>query len=401
MKKLSTTSLAEIIKASPTECTDATITGVSIDSRTTKSGDCFFAILGENFDGHDYISDAFAKGAACVVASRNNAENILKVENPTKALGDLARWYRQQNNFKVIAITGSVGKTTVRHITHHVLSQYFRVTQSPKNFNNDIGLPLTLLQADPKDQIVIAELGTNCPGDIDYLTRIALPDIALITNVYPAHLERLHDIQTITQEKLSITNGMKPDGTLIINANCQRLLEVCKNKNLKFSTFGDFPVEDTPIELPLPGPGNIENAFAAWAICNRFEITIDDFAKAMKTLPTLPMRAELLQTGTLTIINDCYNANPASMKNALNILDNLDTDKNRRLVFICGDMAELGTQTEKLHTELGETIADTSVSLLMTVGDHAKIAADTAKKKNPNNLTIKCFKDTLSACNNL
>ena len=445
MKKYSIADLARIIKASAFSVFSPPFhgglraqrdiqyavqyfTGVSIDSRTTKPGDCFFAIPGENFDGHDYVLDAFAKGAVCAVVSKDTDSKkfpgnyILKIEDTVKALGDFARKYRRQASFKVVAITGSVGKTTTRHIAYHVLSRHFRVFQSPKNFNNNIGLPLTLLGADPQDQIVIAELGTNHPGEIGYLTRIAGPDITVVTNVHPAHLEGFGDLETIIEEKLSIAEGLSQDGILIINTdlvkwlNGDRLIHKIitfgksdnadyRVSNITFDALGSrFAINGTKVHLPLPGPGNVENALAACAVCNQLGLTIDDFAQAVKTLPPLSMRAELLQIGTLTVLNDCYNANPASMKNALEILANLGSTQKRRLVFICGDMAELGRQTELLHAELGASIAKARVQLLLAVGKFAKITVQAAKKTANSirhDLQIECFEDTFLACNNL
>jgi len=438
MKNFSIADLSGIIKAHPMNRVSATgrpvesienressFTGVSTDSRTAKPGDCFFAIAGDNFDGHDYVADAFAKGAVCAVVSDGvEGAPVLKVEDTTKALGDFARHYRRQAGYKVVAITGSVGKTTTRQIAYHVLSQHYRVFQAPKNFNNSIGLPLTLLGADPKDQIVIAELGSNYPGEIAYLTRIALPDVAVITSVCPAHLAGFGDLQTIIQEKLSISDGLKPDGVLIINADFDQLVSACKAKGTRFCTFGKsdgchyqarnitpagfgsrFTIDGSQVYLPLAGPGNVENALAAWAVCSQFGLTIEDFAQAAKTQPALSMRAEPLQIGTLTVLNDCYNANPASMKNALDILaelpTSLDSAAKRRLVFICGDMAELGRQAEHLHAELGASIVEAGVQLLIAVGRFAKIAAEAAKRSAEDDLQTKCFDDTLSACNNL
>ncbi len=433
MKKFSIADLAQAIKVNPVRNTHV-FTSVSTDSRTTKPGDCFFAIAGENFDGHDYISDALAKGAVCAVVSKDipvgkpTDKPILKVEDTIKALGDFAGEYRRQSSFKVVAITGSAGKTTTRQIAYQALSQCFRVYQSPKSFNNNIGLPLTLLGAEADDQIVIAELGSNHPGEIAHLTRIAAPDVAVVINVHPAHLEGFGSLQTIIQEKLSISEGLTPDGILIINADFDRLVNACRAKGTKFVTFGKsdgsdyqahnisyeasasrFTVDSTEVYLPLPGPGNVENALAAWAVCSQFDMDIDDFAQAVKTLSPASMRAELLQIGTLTILNDCYNANPASMRNALDILAGLDPARKRRLVFICGDMAELGQQTERLHTELGTYIAQAKVRLLVAVGKFAKITTEAAKTTAEYNsdsheaksLKIKCFEDTISACNNL
>jgi UDP-N-acetylmuramoyl-tripeptide--D-alanyl-D-alanine ligase len=400
--------------------------GVSTDSRSTKAGDCFFAIGGENFDGHDYVADAFAKGAVCAVVSKDiNGKKsagkcLLKVEDSIIALGELAREYRRQAGYKVVAITGSAGKTTTRQIIYHVLSRRFRVYQSPKSFNNQIGLPLTLLGAAADDQIVIAELGSNHPGEIPYLTRIAEPDIAVVTNVHPAHLEGFGDLQTIIHEKLSISEGLKSDGVLIINGDFDRLVDACRAGGIKFITFGKsddcdyragnirpdgpasrFTIDGVEVYLPLAGPGNVENALAAWAVCRQFGLTIDDFAQAIETLSPVSMRTELLQIGTLTVLSDCYNANPASMKNALEILANLDPAGQRRKVFICGDMAELGRQSVSLHAELGTSIAQAGVQLLLAVGKFAKIAAEAAQENADNYLEIKCFEDTVSAYNNL
>jgi len=424
MKKFTVAELAQIIRAAPpTE--DNVITGISTDSRTIQAGNCFFAVPGEKFDGHNYLADAFAKGAACAVISADNAEKaggrcLLKVDDTIKALGDFARHYRQQMNFKVVAITGSVGKTTTRYITHYVLSQHFRCHQSPKSFNNNIGVPLTLLGAAPEDQIIIAELGTNHPGEIGSLTRIAQPDIAVVTNVQPAHLEGLGDLWAIAEEKLSISEGLRPGGVLIINGDIDLLVETCRSRGMKFTTFGKsensdirfssissdglssrFTIEGVEVFLPLAGFGNVENAVAAWSVCRQFGLTIDDFAKAVKTLPPVPMRAELLQIGTLTVLNDCYNANPASMKNALDILTGLGSAKKRRLVFICGDMAELGSQSELLHADLGSAVAQTDIQLLLTVGKLAETTARTAARDARGNLQTKSFDDTLLACNNL
>ncbi|MHC4743450.1 MAG: UDP-N-acetylmuramoyl-tripeptide--D-alanyl-D-alanine ligase, partial [Planctomycetota bacterium] len=303
MKDLSIAELVRIIKAEAPKQT-GTIADVSIDSRKVKPGDCFFAIKGENFDGHDYVADAFAKGASCAVietevkAEGLDSKCILRVNDTIEALGDFAREYRRQVGFKVLAITGSVGKTTTRQIAAHALSRRFRVRQSPKSFNNNIGLPLTLLSAGPQTEIVVAELGSNHPGEIAYLTRIALPDIAIVTSVRPAHLEGFGNIETIVREKLSISEGLGPHGIFIINMD---LAEACRAVRADFLTFGKSPeadyrasqissnglrsrftIDGTEIHLPLPGAGNVENALAAWAACSRLGLKIEDFAEEVR-----------------------------------------------------------------------------------------------------------------------
>jgi len=424
MLGFSIANLARICKVHsiPPEYTELAFRGVSIDSRTSKAGDCFFAIEGENFDGHDYVGEAFAKGAVCAVVSKNiDAKKaaggcLLRVKNTIKALGELGREYRRQAGFKVVSITGSVGKTTTRQMIYHVLSRRFRVHQSPASFNNHIGLPLTLLGANPDDQIVITELGSNHPGEIAHLTRLAEPDIAIVTNVHPAHLEGFGDLQTIVQEKSSIAEGLKPDGIFIINGDIDSLVNACRDKGTPFKTFGQsedcdyrtknirsdgtvsrFMIDDTEIVLPLAGPGNIENALAAWAVCHSLGLGIEDFARAMETLPPVSMRSEIVQIGSLTVLNDCYNANPASMRNALRTLAQLDPRRQRRRVFICGDMAELGRHAEPLHRELGQTIVEAKVGVLLAVGPLAKIAAEAAQASADDDLQVKCFANAHSA----
>jgi len=427
MKSLPVGVLARVIGSEPAAEIDIELTGVSTDTRTLKAGDCFFAITGEHFDGHSFVTEALCKGAACAVVERP-AENpdpahkaILQVPDTIRALGDLARAYRRMNAFKVVAITGSVGKTTTRQIVHHVLGRRFRVHQAQRSFNNNIGLPLTLLSAGPQDEVIVAELGANHPGEIAGLTRIAQPDIAVVTNTHPAHLEGFGDLATIIREKLSIAEGLADTGVLIVNGDIVPLVAACRNMGRPFGTFGKsagvdyraervtcraldstFEICGRPVRLPLPGPGNVENALAAWAICDQFGLTVEHFATALESLPAVSMRAETLQIGTLTVLNDCYNANPASMKNALAMLRNLraccDSNHHRRLVFICGEMAELGSQTQALHAELGTAVAEAGVDLLVTVGESPRTTARVAQETAGHDLQIKCFDSTISAC---
>jgi UDP-N-acetylmuramoyl-tripeptide--D-alanyl-D-alanine ligase len=436
MKKLSIENLVIIIKAGhKTLGTNCDVTDVSTDSRSIKPGDCFFAISGDNFDGHNFLADVFDKGAVCAVVSKDipagkfPGKAILRVSDTIKALGDLASWYRKDCKFKVVAITGSAGKTTTRQITHHVLSRHFKVFQSPKSFNNFIGLPLTLLGAEPNQEIIIVELGSNHLGEIEYLTRIASPDIAVVTNVYPAHLAGFGSVGKIAEEKLSIAKGLASSGALIINADCPPLLDTARRAGLIFKTFScsasadytardisvgplasELTIDGVPVEVPLPGRGNVENALAAWAICSNLGITVAQFADAIKTISPASMRTEMLKIGSLTVISDCYNANPASMKNALDILTNLaGSQKNRaacpgeaqrRRVFICGDMAELGDSEQSLHLQLGEQIAKAGVNLLITLGNLAAVAAESAKKTSPG-IETHSFTNNTDLCNNL
>ena len=426
MNEFPVNSLADIISAQVNNASvEKTFIGVSTDTRTLKPGECFFAIKGELLNGADYLDDAFERGAACAVVDEDAdissfpADEILTVKSSLKALGDFAQWYRNEHDFKVIAITGSVGKTTTKNIIYHILSKKFRTYQAPKNYNTLTGLPLSILDADRNDQILVLELGTNQPGEIAALSKIASPDIALITTVQPSHLEGFDNLENIAEEKTSIALGLKENAPLIINSDCSMLLKTCQNKNLKFITFGrsfhadfraeniifnetssTFIIQNTTVHLPIPGLGAVENTIAAWAVCSQLDITIEEFADALKSIKTVPMRTQVEKAGDLTIINDCYNANPASMKNALEILCTFKRTGNQRLVFICGDMAELGEQSEKLHAELGQVIADSRLDLIVAVGALAKIAAEQAAFLNQN-MQTKYFPDSAAACNNL
>lgn len=426
MKRFSISKLAEIVNAEPSGDTRGLVSGVSTDSRTIRRGDCFFAIQGQHFDGHNYLSDAFDKGAACAVVERAvqpgsfGTAAVLKVDSAVRALGELAGWYRRSCDYKVIAITGSVGKTTTRQITSYVLSRHYRTFQSPASFNNNIGLPLTLLGAGTDDEVVVAELGSNHPGEIAALGRIAQPDIAVVTNVHPCHLAGFGSLERIVQEKLSIADWLRQGGDLIIGADYPQLVSACRQKGIEFTGFGRkngcdiratrvscdsstsrFFVDDTELCLPLLGTGNVDNALAAWAVCRQMGLGIGDFARALPNLPAVSMRCELFETGTLTVLNDCYNANPASMRNALDVLVCLCSGRNRRRVFICGDMAELDSQAETLHVQLGRSIAQADVQLLLAVGPLARIAGESATEIAGGSLTVEYFADAGSVCNNL
>jgi UDP-N-acetylmuramoyl-tripeptide--D-alanyl-D-alanine ligase len=399
----------------------ATVSSVSVDSRTIRAGDCFFAVKGENFDGHDYVGQALAKGATCAVVEREAGPggNILKVGNTVKALGALAKWYRSEKGFKVVAITGSAGKTTTREMAYHVLRRHFSCIQAPKSFNNAIGLPLTILSADEDHEIVIVEIGSNAPGQIVALTAIAAPDIAVVTNIWPAHLEGFGNVEAIIKEKTSIVEGLRAGGTLLVNGDFEGLISHCRTVTMDFVTFGEgagcdiraeelvskglggqLTIEGREISVPLAGRANLSNALTAWAICKQFNISLEDFAEAIGTFEAVDMRLQINKRGPITVINDCYNANPASMANALDCLSQVGF--GHRKVFICGTMAELGPQSENLHRQLGKLVAESGVEVLLAVGDFADVVAGAAKiNACDEDFEAFVFKNTNELCNNL
>jgi UDP-N-acetylmuramoyl-tripeptide--D-alanyl-D-alanine ligase len=424
MKQFEIKKLAQIIAAKVQGDASGSFTGVSIDSRAIKPGECFFAIKGQNHDGHDFVADVLAKGAACAVVDENFKGEIkgtlLRVEDTIQSLGDFARSYRKSLKCKIVAITGSAGKTTTREIAHHVLSRHFKCHQAKKSFNNNIGLPLTLLELDTDHEVAVVELGTNSPGEILYLTKIARPDIAVVTNAYAAHVEFFGSVDAIIKEKTTIADGLGEGGTLIINADISALVEHCRSRKLGFITFGtttaadvwtsdielygssgSFTIDGVTVQLPLAGKGNIENAIAAYAICKQFGVSARNFATDVTSLVSVSMRLEPLALGDILVINDCYNANPASMKNALDHLVQFSGGQPGRKVFICGPMLELGEHSDHLHRELGEQIALAGVDVLLAVGRFSQIVIDAAMENTGAPLETHYFENVNSLCDNL
>jgi len=426
MSKITIGQLAGIIGADVVGFKDAIIdaSDVCIDSRQITEGQIFFALEGENFDGHDFIDAAFGAGASCAVVSKDTGKPadkpVLKVKDTTKALGDLARWWRNEHNFKVVAITGSAGKTTTRQIVAAGLGKKFKVAQSPKSFNNNIGVPLTILSAEYDCDMIVAELGSSSHGEISNLSRIAIPDIAVITNIYPAHLEGLGTIEGVIKEKASIRDGLKENGKLLVNADFGNLINHLRDEGCIFETFGDdvdcdikahntgtngcqgrLEIDGIEVKIPLAGTANLENTLAGWAVCKQFGISASEFAAAVANLKTENMRLEIVSVGEMTIINDCYNANPASMQNALECLERISRETGKRSVFVCGRMDELGDESEKLHVELGEKIAQSGVKLLLATGNWANIVADTAKSIASKDIVVHTFENSDELCHKL
>jgi UDP-N-acetylmuramoyl-tripeptide--D-alanyl-D-alanine ligase len=425
MISISSTTLKTVL-SSNSQVRPLEVVGVSTDTRSIQNGNCFFALVGPNFDGHQFVHKALEQGAACAVVQRtvelpaNLAGRVLFVEDTVKALGQLAAWYRRQLSAKVVAITGSAGKTTTRHITHHILSQRFRCHQASKSFNNHIGLPLTILSASPQDEVVILELGTNHPGEIGYLTRIAQPDVAVVTCAAPAHLEGFGSLENIITEKLSIHEGLTDQGLLIVNGDQRDLLCYTMSLNRPYLTFGigencDFrannllsagekgqlTINGRAIDVPLPGRANLMNTLTAWAICQILGVPLSDFAKAIATLEPVTMRMVIETVGPIKIINDCYNANPASMTNALECLACLSKQDHRRPVFAVGCMGELGAASKTLHFELGQKAAATQTKLILAAGAFASDIIAGAVQGGLDAAACKTFADTSLLCDNL
>jgi UDP-N-acetylmuramoyl-tripeptide--D-alanyl-D-alanine ligase len=401
--------------------------GVSIDSRTIQPGQAFFAIAGENFDGHDYAASAIEKGASCLVVEQEvdmpDGCQVawVQVDDCVKALAQFASWYRQQLTAKVIAITGSVGKTTTRQILHQVLSRFFKCRQARGSFNNHIGLPLTILSAESEDDILLLELGSNNLGEIEKLAAVANPDVAVITAVAPSHLAGFGSLDNIIKEKASIALGLRTGGTLHVNGDQPDLLDYVKRHfDTSIITFGEkgecdvrgidlattgsqgsLKIDGHHVSVPLAGKANLSNVLTAWSVCRDLGVSLADFIEAVQSLKSAFMRLEIENIGPLTVINDCYNANPASMANALSCLSSMARSTEKRKVFIAGSMAELGPQSESLHEQLGQEAVSQGVRVLLAAGPFAEQILQGAARAGLGASSMCAFKETEQLCDNL
>jgi UDP-N-acetylmuramoyl-tripeptide--D-alanyl-D-alanine ligase len=396
------------------------ITGISTDTRTLEEGSLFIAIKGDTHDGHQYLSQAQAAGAAAAIVEQEPAIKIpnlpmVLVKDARKALGKLACHVRRQLSCKVIAVGGSNGKTGTKNLIHAALCKQLHGTISPKSFNNDIGVPLAIFPASANQDYLVLELGTNHPGEIRALTQIALPDIAVITNVAAEHLEGLGDINGVRREEATLIEGLSPNGLLIVNGDDPLLLEAVslhKGKRITFGLQTHNDLHATHIDssltgvrfrlngrrtfmVPMVGKHVAINALAAIAVARRLGLTEESIAEALACAKGPEMRLELQHVRGLTLLNDAYNANPASMRAALETLVSL-THLGRK-VAILGDMRELGDQTDPLHRELGQFAGGLGLDRLFCVGPKAALIAEEALAAGMAPSRISCFPDTPTA----
>ncbi len=387
--------------------TEPVPTGLSIDSRAITTGQVFCAIKGERFDGHDFAQQAIDKGAAMLLVHRENVASqitsatasVLFVDDTTKALARLAAAYRRTLSGKVIAVTGSAGKTTTKQLIHAVLSPYMPGQASPKSFNNHIGVPLTLLAAKPTDRYVICEVGTNAPGEIAALGRIVEPDIAIITHVGHAHIEKLGSLEDVAIEKAALLGSLHENGLGIVNGDIDELAphlklapsliifgrgETCDLRltQCEAHTNGThFQVNSrVAFDIPLLGEHNAMNALAAIAIGRHMSLNDDQIARGLASASAPDMRLNNQQIGDgqqgITLINDAYNANPDSVLAALHVL----TTFTGRKVALLGDMLELGQQSPDLHRMVGSKLTEMNIDMAVFIGRAMMFAAEATTK---------------------
>ena len=361
----------------------------SKDTRTINQGECYVGIMGDNFDGNKFYKDAFKLGAkACILDHFGSTDeemgNIILVEDSVKAMQQLASYLIDNVDAKVVAITGSAGKTSTKDMIYSVLSKKYKVLKSQGNYNNEIGLPFALLNYINED-IIVCEMGMNGFGQIDKLSKIAKPDIAVITNVGTAHIGMLGSRENILKAKLEILNGMNSDGTLVIN-NDNDLLSTVSGIDQKIVKFGIntesdynasnivlkngktfFDINGNTYNVPVLGKVNAYNALAAYSIGKLFDVSDEDIKDGLENVILTGNRMQIIEQDNYTIINDTYNANKEAMMSAF---DTINTFDNRK-VAILGDMLELGEFEEDIHREVGK-YANGKIDVLITIGNLSK-----------------------------
>ncbi|MCD8142973.1 MAG: UDP-N-acetylmuramoyl-tripeptide--D-alanyl-D-alanine ligase [Clostridiales bacterium] len=374
------------------------ITAVDTDSRAMAGGSLFVPLVGERFDGHAYIESALTAAAGTLTQrplERYAPDRFyVLVEDTMQALGDLARYYRHKFQIKVVGITGSVGKTTCKDMVASVLSARFRVLKTDGNFNNNIGVPKTLFRLDSSHEIAVIEMGMNHPGEIDYLTNIVNPDVAVITNIGDAHIENLGSRENTLKAKSEIFNGMKGKGVAVLNGDDPLLSTLSGKLEQQILWYGwdsrcDFGCADLDegfdnhvvmdVRSPqgqwrqaIPGLGShmIYPALAAVAVGSWFGMTTEEIHRGILNFVPTKMRMDRVSLpGGVTVLNDTYNANPQSMRSAVEVLSKTSGSYK---VAVLGDMLELGELGPALHESVGRFVGQCGIDCLLAVGDLAE-----------------------------
>jgi UDP-N-acetylmuramoyl-tripeptide--D-alanyl-D-alanine ligase len=359
-----------------------TVTGVSTDTRSIRAGDLFFALRGASFDAHDFLAQAFEKGAVAAIVDRDvpSPGLTISVGDTLQALGTLAAAYRMTLGARVVGVAGSNGKTTTKEMIAHVLGRERRVIKAQGSFNNNVGVPITIFQADERTESAVLEIGTNHPGEIAKLGEIARPDIAVLVSIGAEHLEGLGSLDGVADEETAIFDYLRSGGYAVVHDD-PRILSRVHLPPEKFITFGlgrsadlhptwidgmRFGVRGVEFRLGLLGEWNIQNALAATAVAMLHGIPLDEIAQRLADFRPPKMRMERLDLAGVTIINDAYNSNPESASRAVREFSRFPS-KGRRVAVI-GDMRELGATSETYHRELGRQLAESGIDVVVGVG---------------------------------
>lgn len=381
---------------------DREVAGVTIDSRKVEKDFLFVAINGERFNAHQFIPDTIEKGALCVVSHEDLGDTdypYILVEATGQALLDIAKLYRDSFDVKVVGITGSVGKTSTKEMIASVLAQKYNVHKTQGNFNNECGLPLTIFEMNEEHQVSVLEMGINHFGEMRKLSTVASPNICVITNIGVAHLEFLKTREGIMQEKTQMFQDMKPGGSVVLNGDDPLLSTIGPvkgsdpifygldlDKNAVYATDVEplglkgtsctihLPEGSFSCVVPIPGIHMVSNALAGSAVGSKLGLTTEEIKRGIESLPSIPGRNHIIQTDRLILLDDCYNANPVSMKASLDVL-NMGIG---RKVAVLGDMGELGPDYAALHRSVGEYAAEIGIDLVCAIGPMSKEIAEGA-----------------------
>ena len=395
--------LQEIVKATKgallKEADVKEIKAVSTDTRKIEEGTMFIALKGENFNGNNYVLDAFNKGAKIAIVDEVKCDLnelkedvvLIKVQNTGRALMDLAKFYREKLGLKVVGITGSAGKTSTKDLVAAVLSDKYKVFKTKGNFNNEIGLPLMILELDSTYDVAILEMGMRGLGQIKELAEIASPDLGIITNIGISHIEILKTRENILKAKMEIATFFDKNNTLVVCGNDDFLgaLPEAQYKIVKTGVGENFEIgaknialeelsskftvydgeKEEEFSLDMPGEHNISNLMLGIAIAKELGVSIEEMKRGLKNIEATSMRLELIKKDGFSILNDCYNSSPVAVKSAIDVMKNIE---GKRRIAVLGTMRELGHKSEEAHREIGKYAKENGIEKVLCFGDFSE-----------------------------
>lgn len=395
--------LQEIVKATKgallKEADVKEIKAVSTDTRKIEEGTMFIALKGENFNGNNYVLDAFNKGAKIAIVDEVKCDlnelkedvALIKVQNTGRALMDLAKFYREKLGLKVVGITGSAGKTSTKDLVAAVLSDKYKVFKTKGNFNNEIGLPLMILELDSTYDVAILEMGMRGLGQIKELAEIASPDLGIITNIGISHIEILKTRENILKAKMEIATFFDKNNTLVVCGNDDFLgaLPEAEYKIVKTGVGENFKIgaknialeelsskftvydgeKEEEFSLDMPGEHNISNLMLGIAIAKELGVSFEEMKKGLKNIEATSMRLELIKKDGFSILNDCYNSSPVAVKSAIDVMKNIE---GKRRIAVLGTMRELGHKSEEAHEEIGKYAKENGIEKVLCFGDFSE-----------------------------
>ncbi|XZH08427.1 UDP-N-acetylmuramoyl-tripeptide--D-alanyl-D-alanine ligase [Clostridium perfringens] len=396
--------LQEIVKATKgallKEADVKEIKAVSTDTRKIEEGTMFIALKGENFNGNNYVLDAFNKGAKIAIVDEVKCDlnelkedvALIKVQNTGRALMDLAKFYREKLGLKVVGITGSAGKTSTKDLVAAVLSDKYKVFKTKGNFNNEIGLPLMILELDSTYDVAILEMGMRGLGQIKELAEIASPDLGIITNIGISHIEILKTRENILKAKMEIATFFDKNNTLVVCGNDDflgvlpsaeyKIVKTGVGENFKIGaknialeelsskfTVYDGEKEEEEFSLDMPGEHNISNLMLGIAIAKELGVSFEEMKRGLKNIEATSMRLELIKKDGFSILNDCYNSSPVAVKSAIDVMKNIE---GKRRIAVLGTMRELGHKSEEAHEEIGKYAKENGIEKVLCFGDFSE-----------------------------